>query len=331
MNIVASIIFSGMSGSALADAAGPGKLEVDMMVKAGYEPGFSAALSTTSAIIGPIIPPSIPMVLFGVVSNTSIGYLFMGGVIPGLLLGLAQMGVVFWLARKRDFPIEPPQTLRTAVRTTLDAAPALTLPFIMLGGIYSGAVTPTEAAAVCAFIALILAFLWYRSPDLRGLFAVLVESRATAVVTVTIAGALVMNWIVAAERIPDALGAWMVSLASPNMFMFVVTVLFSCSAPFSYAPDVAIIADPDADQVIHLRLILGILGSFRGQYDDWLLRRGWRAGLPHCRRVGIKVADISAELGRFLSCSPLCFRLGLCAKSPYCCHANGLRALRPMN
>src|SRR5215211_2852609 len=158
VNIVASVIFSGMSGSALADAAGPGKLEVDMMVKAGYQPGFSAALSTTSAIIGPIIPPSIPMVLYGVVSNTSIGYLFMGGVLPGLLLGLAQMGVVFWLARTRDFPMELPQTVRMALRTTIDAAPALTLPFIMLGGIYSGAVTPTEAAAVCALVALLLAF-----------------------------------------------------------------------------------------------------------------------------------------------------------------------------
>src|SRR6185369_8587781 len=94
VNVVASVIFSGMSGSALADAAGPGKLEVDMMVKAGYNPGFSAALSTTSAIIGPIIPPSIPMVIYGVVSNTSIGYLFMGGVIPGLLLALAQSVIV---------------------------------------------------------------------------------------------------------------------------------------------------------------------------------------------------------------------------------------------
>ncbi len=104
VNIVASMIFSGMSGSALADAAGPGKLEVDMMVKAGYTPGFPRALSATSAIIGPIIPPSIPMVLYGVVSNTSIGYLFMGGVIPGLLLGLAQMGVVAAIASAPQFP-----------------------------------------------------------------------------------------------------------------------------------------------------------------------------------------------------------------------------------
>ena len=92
VNILASVIFSGMSGSALADAAGPGKLEVEAMVKAGYSPGFSAALSSTSAIIGPIIPPSIPMVLYGVVSDTSIGFLFMGGVLPGLLLAAGQAG-----------------------------------------------------------------------------------------------------------------------------------------------------------------------------------------------------------------------------------------------
>ena len=112
-----------MSGSALADAAGPGKLEVDMMVKAGYSPGFSAALSTTSAIIGPIIPPSIPMVLYGVVSNTSIGYLFMGGVIPGLLLGRrADRAWSSTCRARRNFPMEPPPTLRQAVSATVSAA-----------------------------------------------------------------------------------------------------------------------------------------------------------------------------------------------------------------
>ena len=110
VNIVASVIFSGMSGSALADAAGPGKLEVDMMVKAGYKPGFAAALSTTSAIIGPIIPPSIPMVIYGVVSDTSIGFLFIGGIIPGLLLAFAQSMIVIVMARYKDFPVEPKPT-----------------------------------------------------------------------------------------------------------------------------------------------------------------------------------------------------------------------------
>jgi tripartite ATP-independent transporter DctM subunit len=228
VNIVASMIFSGMSGSALADAAGPGKLEVDMMIKAGYKPGFAGALSATSAIIGPIIPPSIPMVIYGVVSNTSIGYLFIAGVIPGLLLGFAQMGVVATIAKRRNFPTEPPPTRRQAVETVKVALPALFLPAIMLGGIYSGAVTPTEAAAVAAFYALLLATLWYRSLDFKGFVKVLVDSaRSTAIVAITIAGALVMNWIVAAEQIPAAMGAWMISLdMSPAMFLLAVNLLF---------------------------------------------------------------------------------------------------------
>ncbi|HVR68825.1 MAG TPA: TRAP transporter large permease [Verrucomicrobiae bacterium] len=228
VNVVASIIFSGMSGSALADAAGPGKLEVDMMVKAGYPPGFAAALSTTSAIIGPIIPPSIPMVLYGLVSNTSIGYLFMGGVIPGLLLGLAQMGVIIAIAKKRNFPVEPAPTRREAVRTVGVAAPALLLPVIMLGGIYSGAVTPTEAAAVAAAYALLLAVGWYRTLNFSRLVDVLVESaRSTGVVAITIAGALVMNWVVAAEQLPEVLGGWMLNLdVSPTMFLLMVNLLF---------------------------------------------------------------------------------------------------------
>jgi tripartite ATP-independent transporter DctM subunit len=228
VNVVASVIFSGMSGSALADAAGPGKLEVDMMVKAGYPPGFSAALSTTSAIIGPIIPPSIPMVLYGLVSNTSIGYLFIGGVIPGLLLGLAQMGVITAIARKREFPLEPVPTRQEALRTVGAAAPALLLPVIMLGGIYSGAVTPTEAAAVAAAYALLLAVGWYRTLSPTRLVDVLVESaRSTGVVAVTIAGALAMNWVVAAEQIPGVIGGWMLQLdVSPTLFLLLVTLLF---------------------------------------------------------------------------------------------------------
>jgi tripartite ATP-independent transporter DctM subunit len=228
VNVVASMIFSGMSGSALADAAGPGKLEVDMMVKAGYSPGFSAALSTTSAIIGPIIPPSIPMVLYGLVSNTSIGYLFIGGVIPGLLLGLAQMGVITYLARVRDFPVEPRPTRAQALTTIRLASPALLLPAIMLGGIYSGAVTPTEAAAVAAAYALLLTVGFYRTLNFSRFVQVLVDSaRSTAVVAITIAGALVMNWVVAAEQLPEVLGQWIRAMdLSPTMFLLMVNVLF---------------------------------------------------------------------------------------------------------
>ncbi len=234
VNIVASVIFSGMSGSALADAAGPGKLEVDMMVKAGYKPGFAAALSTTSAIIGPIIPPSIPMVIYGVVSDTSIGFLFIGGIVPGLLLAFAQSMIVIVMARYKDFPVEPKPTFKEATETTLGALPALCLPIILLGGIYSGAVTPTEAAAVASLAALLLAFFWYRTLSLRAFYHVLVDSaRSTSIVAITIAGALVMNWIVASEQIPETISRWMTSLEmSPALFMLMVTILFLITGAF---------------------------------------------------------------------------------------------------
>lgn len=305
VNIVASVIFSGMSGSALADAAGPGKLEVDMMVKAGYSPGFSAALSTTSAIIGPIIPPSIPMVLYGVVTNTSIGYLFLGGVIPGLLLAGAQSAVVVYLARRRDFPVEPPPSVRQAVTATFDALPALMIPAIMLGGIYSGAVTPTEAAAVCAMFALLLAFFWYRSLGFAGLHGVLVESsRATGVVVITIAGALVMNWIVAAEQIPERMGQWMTALdMTPVMFLLAVNILFLILGAFLDTLLMLLIIVPILmPTVIHLgidpvhfgvtsvvNMMIGLVTPPMGELVFLI------AGVS-----GIKVADITKELWIFL-------------------------------
>jgi len=305
VNIVSSVIFSGMSGSALADAAGPGKLEVDMMVKAGYSPGFSAALSTTSAIIGPIIPPSIPMILYGVVSNTSIGYLFMGGVIPGLLLAGAQSCVVVYLARKRDFPVEPAPTLKVAVTSTLAALPALTIPFIMLGGIYSGAVTPTEAAAVCATIGLLLAFFWYRSFALRDLYNVLVESsRATGIVAITIAGALVMNWIVASEQIPEHMGRWIAALdMSPIMFLLMVNILFLILGAFLDTLLMLLIIVPILmPTVVHLgidpvhfgvtaviNMMIGLVTPPMGALVFLI------AGVS-----GIKVVDITRELWPFL-------------------------------
>lgn len=305
VNIVSSVIFSGMSGSALADAAGPGKLEVDMMVRAGYQPGFSAALSTTSAIIGPIIPPSIPMVIYGVVSNTSIGFLFMGGVIPGLLLALAQSMIVVVMARYKDFPVGPKPTLKEATGTTLDALPALFLPLIMLGGIYSGAVTPTEAAAVAALSALLLAFFWYRTLSLKTFYDVLVSSsRSTAMVAITIAGALVMNWIVASEQIPEALGGWMSSLEmSPGLFMFMVTILFLITGafldtmlmllimvPMLMPTVIALGIDPVHFGVTSVvNMMIGLVTPPMGELVFLI------AGVS-----GIKVADITKELWPFL-------------------------------
>ncbi len=148
VNVVQSIVFASMSGSALADAAGSGKLMQTLMTKDGkYPASFAAALTAASSVIGPIIPPSIPLVLYALVSDTSIGYLFLGGVIPGLLLGVVQMVLIAFVARRRNFPVEKAVPLRELPRITWEAFPALMMPVILLGCLYSGVTTPTEAAA----------------------------------------------------------------------------------------------------------------------------------------------------------------------------------------
>jgi tripartite ATP-independent transporter DctM subunit len=229
VDIVLSVIFSGMSGSAIADAAGPGKLMIQLMLRSGrYQPGFAGAIIAASATIGPVIPPSIPMVLYALVANTSVGYLFLGGVIPGLLMAACLMAVVAVIARQRDFPVEPPVERAQIVPILRDSFPALLLPVILLGGIYSGAVTPTEAAAVAAAYALLLAMGFYRALSPRALIEVLIGSaRATAVVAMVIAGAFLFNYIVSAERVPMLLGGWLATLDIPPLaFLLAINLLF---------------------------------------------------------------------------------------------------------
>ncbi len=207
VNIVTSLIFSGMSGSALADAAGIGKITTEMMIKDGrYSRGFSAALTAATAVIGPIIPPSIPMVMYALVSNASIGYLFLGGVGPGLLITLVLGVHTFVLARTQRFPVEPPLPLAQLPRAVFDAFPTLMMPVVLLAGIYGGAVTPTEAAAIAAAYALVLAALFYRALGLRDFYVVLLESaRSSASIGLVIGAALILNYIVASENIPRTL------------------------------------------------------------------------------------------------------------------------------
>ncbi len=229
VNVLASLVFSGMSGSAIADAAGIGRLMIDMMRENNrYTPGFAAAITAASATIGPIIPPSIPMVLYALVSNTSVGYLFLGGVVPGLLMAAALMAAVAVIARRRRFPTEAGIPLAAVPRITARAFPALLLPVILLGCIYGGITTPTEAAAIAAAYALLLATIGYRALSPRGILAVLVEStRSSAVVTLIIAGAFVVNYVVAAEQVPNQLAAWLAAQNfSPTVFLLIVAALF---------------------------------------------------------------------------------------------------------
>jgi C4-dicarboxylate transporter DctM subunit len=203
---LSNIIFAGMSGSAIADAVGIGKIIIGMMTREGkYPVAYAAAITASAAIIGPIIPPSIPMVIYALVSDASIGFLFLGGVIPGLLLGLAFMAMNALISRRRNYPVEPPVSPREIPRAAWDAFPALLLPVILLVGIYGGVMTPTEGAAAAAAYALLAAALIYRALSMRQLYGVLLSSgKATASVGMLIAGALAFNYVVTAENIPIA-------------------------------------------------------------------------------------------------------------------------------
>ena len=228
VNVVASLIFSGMSGSAVADAAGIGKIIIDMMTKSGhYTRGYAAAITAASATIGPIIPPSIPMVLYALVSQTSIGALFLGGIGPGLFMGAVLMGMNWVIAHRRGFGTEEPVALAELPRLTANAFPALLMPAILLYGIYGGVTTPTEAAAVAAFYALILAAVFYRALSLRSFYSILVESaRSSAAVGLVIGGALILNYIVASENIPDRMADALVGLdVEPLVFLLAVNLL----------------------------------------------------------------------------------------------------------
>lgn len=228
VNVVASLIFSGMSGSAVADAAGIGKIIIGMMTRDGrYSRGYAAAITAASATIGPIIPPSIPMVLYALVSDQSIGFLFFAGILPGLFMGAVLMGMNTIIAYRRGIAAEEPVALRDMPRTTLRAFPALLMPVILLFGIYSGKTTPTEAAAVAAAYALILAGLFYRSISLKSLYAVFVESaRSSAAVGVVIGGAFILNYIVIAEDIPKTISGVLAILdVSPLVFLLGVNLL----------------------------------------------------------------------------------------------------------
>ncbi|SLN66323.1 Sialic acid TRAP transporter permease protein SiaT [Aquimixticola soesokkakensis] len=229
VNVVSSLIFSGMSGSAVADAVGMGKIIINMMTKDGkYTKSYAAAITAASATIGPIIPPSIPMVLYALVSDQSVGYLFAAGMAPGLLMGVVLMLMNSIIAHRRNFETDTSIAIREIPAITFQAIPALLLPVILLGGIYSGVMTPTEAAAVAAFYALAISVVLYRSVSLRQFYATLLGSaRSTATVGILIAGALAFQYVVTRENVPDSISAFVGQYdLSPAGFLLMINVLF---------------------------------------------------------------------------------------------------------
>ena len=247
VNVVASLIFSGMSGSAVADAAGIGKIIIGMMTKNGrYTKGYAAAITAASATIGPIIPPSIPMVLYSVISDTSIGYLFLAGIVPGLIMGLVLMIMNTIISHNRNFVTEEAVPISKLPKITSRAFPALLMPAILLYGIYGGVTTPTEAAAIAALYALFLTGIFYRSVSLKSLYQIFVDSaRSSAAVGVVIGGAFILNYIVISENIPGALTVFLQGLdVSPFMFLIFINILVLLLGCFLDATTIILVIVP---------------------------------------------------------------------------------------
>jgi C4-dicarboxylate transporter DctM subunit len=229
VNVASNLVFSGMSGSAVADAAGPGLVIARMMIKDGrYGAGFAAATSAASATIGPIVPPSIPMIFYALIANTSVAAMFLAGLVPAVLMAASLFGAIAILARRKNLPIVPPPPWREVPRIFVRAIPALLLPVLLLAIIYSGIATPTEAAAIAATYALALTTLVYRSTSFAELRAVVEETvRNIATVGMIIVGAFMFNYIIANENVPQLLQGVLTRWhPAPLSFLFAINLLF---------------------------------------------------------------------------------------------------------
>jgi len=221
-NVVASVVFSGMSGSAVADAGGLGQIEVDAMVKDGFDPDFSAAVTAASATIGPIIPPSVPMVVYGMMTGVSVGSLFIGGVLPGLLLAVATSVLVFVMAKKRKYPVQKFSWKEVAI-STKEAFLSLMTPVIIIGGIWTGIFSPTEAACVASFYAFILSVIVYRGMSVKEVFEAIKQTVAdSAGILLIICGAAAFSWLVTMMGMTEALSHALTSLTHNKYVMLLI-------------------------------------------------------------------------------------------------------------
>jgi C4-dicarboxylate transporter DctM subunit len=204
INVIVSMFFAGITGAAVADTSAVGSILIPAMKKEGYDTNFAAAVTATSSTIGPIIPPSIPFIIYGVLGEVSIAYLFLAGFVPGVLLGLFQIGVVGYYARKRQYSKGGLPSSKEKLKVVVDAALVLMLPIIILGGILTGIFTPTESACIAVFYALFLGICVYRDIRIKDLPRILINTGVTSSLVMLVIGmAGIFSWLLAAEEIPQ--------------------------------------------------------------------------------------------------------------------------------
>jgi len=225
VNVVSSMIFSGMSGAAVADAAGLGLVEMEAMTKAGYDRPFSAAITAASSTIGPVIPPSITFVIYGSLTGVSVVKLFMAGFVPGILMGLALMAAVYIVAKRRKYPRDPAPTIGRLWRTFRESFAALLMPIIIIGGILGGIFTPTEAAVVASLYAFLVGGLWYREFHFRDIPEILwVSVQQSVRVLFIIATAGFFGWLMIHQSIPQQVITGLTALTSVKWVMLLIIV-----------------------------------------------------------------------------------------------------------
>jgi len=244
--VVTNMIMAGMSGSGIADAAGSGTVMIPAMRQAGYGVPFAAAVVGAAGTIGPIIPPSIPFVIYGSLANTSIGRLLLAGAVPGVLMGLLLMTYVYFIAERRDYPAERRASRSELWHTTLHAIPPMGMPVIILGGIIAGVMTPTEAAAAGAAYAFVLGFFVYKELTIRDLGKIITESVAgTAAVSIIISAAQPMGWILTYEQAPmKVLALFQDAALSKAMLLLVINVIMLILGCFLEGLAVMVMAVP---------------------------------------------------------------------------------------
>ena len=222
-NIAGSMLFAGISGTAVADAASIGAVMIPGMKKSGYPAGFSAAVTAASSTIGPIIPPSVPMIIVGALAEISVGRMFLAGAVPGLLLGLGLMAACYQMARRHNYPRQPWEGFRRLGRSFLGAVWALAMTALIIGGLMSGKVTPTETSIVACLYAFVVGVFVYRGLKLRHVPKVMVDSAvASAGILVLVGFANVFGWILASEQIPQLLAATVLSITDNKILVILI-------------------------------------------------------------------------------------------------------------
>ena len=273
--IFACAIFAAISGAAVATAVAIGVFMIPAMKKAGYDEDVAAALTSTASCMGPIIPPSIPFIIYGVTANVSIGALFLGGVFPGILLGLALMIYMSWVATNRNYPRDPRMPIKKILVAAWKALPAIFMPVLIMGGILSGMFTPTEAAGVAVVYAAVVGGFFYRQLTLKSLPDVLLKAGLeSGMVMMLIALSEPFAWIVAVDQIPQLVIEWLSNLTtSPFLILLLINLfLLILGIPLETAPALVIVTpvlapiaaslgiDPvHIGVVICLNLVLGLI------------------------------------------------------------------------